>query len=257
MNPCETYWELMSCAMDGALTDEERRRLEGHLTQCPECREILKQMQNLHEDMPGVGSAPAGFVDGVMEKAAVTEQDIPFTNLPQDRDVHKTGRDSLKAWWKPITQWCAIAACFLIVCGVGTMANRSGLFSAENSTGASAPAADSCQMESQTVADEAVPGANEKPAAGTAEDGHSGQLEPDAAEDIFIKEDVLEWGGVYYINTGDTTEELPEGFALAGECSLLAVSSSQDGVLQVYAGGGDEIYILVGDSYQRWSRTDE
>lgn len=251
MTNCEIYWELMSCALDGALTDEERRRLEDHLAQCPECREVFAQMQNMQGDMPGVEQAPAGFSDAVMAGVADTQQEIPFTNLPQNRDIHKAGRESLKAWWKPITQWCAIAACFLIICGVGTMANRSGLFASDNTSGASAPSTAVQNQESATIMDEDVDmSENEKP---SADDGYAEYSEPSyALEDKAQVTAVIEWDGFRYFFTGEVTQELPEGFSYAGE-----VPSPQDTPWNLYTGAAEEIYVGTESGFERWERVEE
>lgn len=253
MTNCEVYWELMSCALDGALTDEESRRLEEHLTQCPECRELFVQMQGLQGDMPGVEEAPADFADGVMAGVAGTEQEIPFTNLPQNRDIHKEGRDSLKAWWKPITQWCAIAACFLIICGVGTMANRSGLFSADSTSGASAPSTAVQNQESVIIADEDMmdTSVNEKPAA---DDGYAEDSEPSCA----LGDDVqavaaIEWDGCSYAFTGEEVRDLPEGFSFAGEL----IPAQSDEVWMIYTGETGVIYVDNGVKYERWEKIEE
>ena len=41
MANCEQYWDLISYSLDGALTEEEQRRLDRHLAQCPQCRACL------------------------------------------------------------------------------------------------------------------------------------------------------------------------------------------------------------------------
>ena len=35
---CDKYLELLSARLDGALTEEEERELEGHLSRCPAVR---------------------------------------------------------------------------------------------------------------------------------------------------------------------------------------------------------------------------
>ena len=44
----EDYIELISAAVDGALTEEETLRLQSHLAQCADCRSLLRDLQDLH-----------------------------------------------------------------------------------------------------------------------------------------------------------------------------------------------------------------
>lgn len=44
----EEYIELISAAVDGTLTEAETARLQSHLTQCADCRSLLRDMQDLH-----------------------------------------------------------------------------------------------------------------------------------------------------------------------------------------------------------------
>ncbi len=41
---CKPYLELMSAAIDGECTAEERRALEDHLAACPDCAELYRQL---------------------------------------------------------------------------------------------------------------------------------------------------------------------------------------------------------------------
>ena len=49
MKECGEYEALISAAVDGAVSEAERRELMGHLAQCAACREKYEQMMALHE----------------------------------------------------------------------------------------------------------------------------------------------------------------------------------------------------------------
>ena len=44
---CEEYEILLSARLDGALTPEETARLEAHLAQCPQCRQLAQELETL------------------------------------------------------------------------------------------------------------------------------------------------------------------------------------------------------------------
>lgn len=193
MTGCEQMWELISRAMDGALTPLEERTLEDHLAQCPQCREIYAQMQGMTEGLGELTPPPAGFADRVMAQAAQTEQEMPFTALPQNRDIHRLGREQMRAWWRPIRRAAALVACCLIVVGAWRMANWT--------TG---KGYDSAAPEANNMAPQ-------DPMEGEA-------IEDQATEDCFstVGTQALVVDGVAYRCTGTATDLLPEGYTLAG-----------------------------------------
>ena len=67
---------------------------------------------------------PGGLIEQVMSAVDGVPQDIPFTNLPQDRDVHAAGKASLKAWRKPIIIVAALIAVCLLILGLGSLAQN-------------------------------------------------------------------------------------------------------------------------------------
>ncbi len=75
----DEYLELISAAIDGALSPAELERLNAHLAQCPECKALYRELSALHtalSDLPPV-EVPAGLHDRVM-KAVAAEQVLPF-----------------------------------------------------------------------------------------------------------------------------------------------------------------------------------
>ncbi len=102
---CEEYEILLSARLDGALTPEETARLEAHLAQCPQCRQLAQELETLQA-----------------QTAALT-QEVPRTlqeNL-EGRDwsrVPQTGTSPSKKK-KRLLPWaaCAAAAVVLMVFG--------------------------------------------------------------------------------------------------------------------------------------------
>ena len=76
---CDEYVDLISAAIDGALSEEETARLEEHLARCPECRALYEDFAAIHSalgDVPPVAVPPAfACMDQVM--AAIDHQADP------------------------------------------------------------------------------------------------------------------------------------------------------------------------------------
>ena len=47
MNPCEEYELLLSARLDGALSLKEETQLHAHLAQCPHCRQLAQELEDL------------------------------------------------------------------------------------------------------------------------------------------------------------------------------------------------------------------
>ena len=184
MADCERYWALMSAALDGDCTDADRAELDAHLAVCPDCRAMWEQLGDMGGALHNLPKSPAGLVDGIMSAVDGVEQDIPFTNLPQNRDIHAAGRASLKAWRKPILTVASLCACCLLILGVGRFVQN--MFSAKSSDPAFS------RNETTAAADQA---------AGSAPSG-------DAAENT------LAFDGRTYAPTGGTLTAPPDGEAV-------------------------------------------
>ena len=67
---CEEYTQLISARQDGELTSEEKARLEEHLAECPQCRILVRELEEmkaafvLQEPVP----APEELSRGVLER---------------------------------------------------------------------------------------------------------------------------------------------------------------------------------------------
>lgn len=85
---CDEYVDLISAAIDGALSEEETARLEEHLARCPECRALYEDFAVIHSalgDVPPVAVPPAfACMDQVM--AAIDHQaDLRKANVKYRR----------------------------------------------------------------------------------------------------------------------------------------------------------------------------
>lgn len=234
MKDCTEYWDLISASLDGALTPEEQSRLEAHLAQCPECRELLAQLEQVGTELGQVEQPGPGFADAVMAEAARTEQEIPFTDLPRDRKAGKGTRERMGQWWKPIRTWGAIAACFLVIFGLGRMIHLGGLFSANSSaSGGAAPA------DTAAAADVAEPGAAPtelEPAEGN---GTGALAEGSQTESAFTEESAAEESAG---KEPDAVEDADRGTAESGTSVVLEFDQDAE-ILAVYYGeaGGLEV----------------
>ena len=191
---CSEYRELISASLDGALTPEDQEKLDAHLSECPDCRAMWEQLSALEPELMELSEPSEGFADRVLAAAETLEQDIPFTNLPQDR---KPGRETLRrvnAWWKPIG---VIAACCVFVLGGGWFVTH--MWSA----GSAAP--------SETT--QATGKAEEYSAAAGADDAAA---LPDPDEERPVVTARLTLDGRTYVQSS-TAAGLPDSFSAEGE----------------------------------------
>lgn len=96
---CKEYHELMSAALDGELTAEERRRLDGHLSVCPECSRLFADLSACSDAMRSSDcEVPAGLKEWIMA-------DLPAQQRTKQGKVLRLKR------WIPV----AAAACLALV----------------------------------------------------------------------------------------------------------------------------------------------
>lgn len=233
---CEAYWELISAAVDGALTEDERVRLEAHLARCPECKRMYDQMMTMTDGLSGLETPAGGFVDSVMAAVAQTEQEIPFTALEANRDIHAQGKAQLRAWWKPIRGALALVACCLVVVGVWRFTGGF-MMSSGNSTGAS-PEQNGMAMDAESVVSE--------PASSQAAEGKDTWASggDDMAASTMEDSGVIDIDGARYLASGTVTDSLPEGFAPAG--------TLPDGRKYYAAEGVEDVYVAEESGWSLW-----
>ena len=63
---CEEYRAMISCAVDGELTEEEQRQLDAHLMACEDCRVYRNALRSLSEALQAPVEAPAALRSSVM-----------------------------------------------------------------------------------------------------------------------------------------------------------------------------------------------
>lgn len=139
MCDCDRALELISMGLDGALTADGRRELDGHLATCEACRSLSEELAELHGAMPElVEEVPEGFCETVMERVRA-EKVVPITP-PGGRK---------RSPWR---SWAAMAAVFAVVLvGAGTAVR---FFGPGGQESGSAPAAvpETARAELQDVA---------------------------------------------------------------------------------------------------------
>ena len=107
MCTCEEALELISASLDGVLSKEEEQLLHEHLSQCPACRDLLADLEGIHESMPGLWvDPPSDLKDHIMERI-------------QSSTVSPMPAGTSKRRWKG---WAALAAvCAVAVLGAGSL----------------------------------------------------------------------------------------------------------------------------------------
>lgn len=191
MSYCDEFVELVSAAVDGALSDTERTRLEEHLEQCPQCRALYEDLLSLHaalSDLPPV-EVPEDLTDRIM--AAVAADNV----VPLVPPVKKRSN--------PWQKWLASAAVLaVVIAGAWELQPWKGV---QNATGgASAQAAPQATIETR-VEDLPEAAANYDDSAVFAGETVQAKMAPAAepqAEDGPLMEEVLE-------EPPQETEDLP------------------------------------------------
>lgn len=143
---CDRYTELISAALDGELTAEERRALDSHLSVCPECARLFRTLSDHAKAMRELDcEVPADLKERIM------------ANLPAQQGV-KHGRILRWKRWIPV----AAAACLALVVALTPGHD------AMNESGANAPMAVRSPQEScapQTQSDDFGAAVDSAPAA--------------------------------------------------------------------------------------------
>ncbi len=229
MPECEAYWERISASLDDALTPEEAARLEEHLRQCPECRALAEQLRAVEQDLGELPPVPEGFADRVMEGVAQQEQVIPFTDCTPTESETAAKHKRTPGWRKPMLRIGVLAACCVLVIGVGRFVLGS------MRCGSAATGAGNCMAD---TTDAAAP----------AEDAA-----PESAE----SQERLWYQGSEYRPTDTVLEELPEGAVRMGPLAETEEPASGLDGCDVYADPEqpDTVYVENPDGgYSCWTK---
>ena len=104
---CEQALELMSAALDGALSPEQEALLQAHLERCPECRRVMEAMKGLEQKLSALREpAPEGLKKGVLYRI---DQATGKAKAPKRR------------WFGPGTAIGAVAAVLVLLVGLGVI----------------------------------------------------------------------------------------------------------------------------------------
>lgn len=143
MISCERCEELINARLDGYLTEEEALLLEAHLTSCPDCQKLDRDLTTLHERLKELSfDPPQDFTASVM-----TQLEVPSVQPAKKR----------KRPWSVIA--CAAAAVVLMVVALTPQMSPFGGSDAESAEAAEAPtsadiAADAAPAEGEAAAPE-------------------------------------------------------------------------------------------------------
>ena len=102
---CEEYEILLSARLDGALTPEETARLEAHLAQCPQCRQLAQELETLQ-------AQTAALTQEVPRDLQENLEGRDWSRVPQTGTAPSKKKKRLLPWAA-----CAAAAVVLMVFG--------------------------------------------------------------------------------------------------------------------------------------------
>jgi len=89
-NSCSSVATLLEKYFDQEVTDEERSLAEGHLQDCPACRDALKSMEELRTLMR------------VPVEEAVRKEDFPWVWQKIEREIRLQRK---RTWWQSLHSW--------------------------------------------------------------------------------------------------------------------------------------------------------
>ena len=92
-NSCSSVSMLLEKYFDQEVTDTERSLVDGHLQDCPACRDVLSSMEELRTLM----KAPVEEV--------VRKEDFPWVWQKIEREIHLQKK---RTWWQSLRSWLDI-----------------------------------------------------------------------------------------------------------------------------------------------------
>ncbi len=96
-NSCSSVSTVLEKYFDQEVTDEERFLVEGHLEDCPACRDALKSM----EEMRTLLRVPV--------EEAVQSEDFPWVWQKIEREIRLQKK---RPWWQSLRSWLDVTPLF-------------------------------------------------------------------------------------------------------------------------------------------------
>ena len=96
-NSCSSISPVLEKYFDQEVTDEERVLVEGHLQDCPACRDALESMEEIRTLMK------------VPVEEAVHKEDFPWVWQKIEREIRLPKRQT---WWQSLRSWLDVTPLF-------------------------------------------------------------------------------------------------------------------------------------------------
>jgi Putative zinc-finger len=128
MESHDEFLELCALSTSGDLTEEERRELLAHLSECAECREALKEFETAVD--VGVPLLSSRLVREPVSDLRASGEEPPEGNDANDSGerafafAHRNGYRPSRVNWNHV--WLPFAACILLSLALGTYSYRLG-----------------------------------------------------------------------------------------------------------------------------------
>jgi anti-sigma factor RsiW len=94
---CSSVSTVLEKYFDQEVTDEEKFLVEGHLQDCPACRDALKSMEELRTLMK------------VPVEEAVQKEDFPWVWQKIEREIRLQEK---RTWWQSLRSWLDVTPLF-------------------------------------------------------------------------------------------------------------------------------------------------
>ncbi len=85
---------------------------------CYDCNALNRLLTAMVDDMNRAHISSSNRTTAIMHAVNETEQDLPFTNLPQKRKNDTEVIKQLHTWWKHIRPWLVFIACLVIILSI-------------------------------------------------------------------------------------------------------------------------------------------
>ncbi len=100
MAECDKYQDLISCYIDGTISEEDRQRLFKHIESCEDCAQLLEIYSDISRTMADDAEPPEELLSGVMSGV---------------REINEKRRKASRQRHRRAAVWLAAAACAVIM----------------------------------------------------------------------------------------------------------------------------------------------